>query len=147
MTRDEAREYFKKHALFYEDITSGDICVLIMMLNKSVKTASEYGKTSVSNLRLSEKIEVKYNKNGSIKNCFLYVNGHSFVRRECISFNTDGFIGFAGWADESNVKPMIEAFIQWCDYLVWMKTKAISNGKTTKSQQREFKFREAIPWA
>lgn len=49
--------------------------------------------------------------------CFLYVNSHYFERRECISFNADGWIGFAGWADQGNTNPILRAFIEWCDQL------------------------------
>lgn len=38
-------------------------------------------------------------------------------RRECISFNADGWIGFAGWADQGNTNPILRAFIEWCDVL------------------------------
>lgn len=46
--------------------------------------------------------------------CSCFNNGcEIFDRREAISFNPDGFISFAGWADNSNVKPFIEAFSDW----------------------------------
>lgn len=34
-------------------------------------------------------------------------------RREAISFNGDGFIGIAGWADDNNVQPFLRAFMRW----------------------------------
>ena len=40
-----------------------------------------------------------------------------YTRRECISFNKDGFIGFAGWADDGNSNPIRRAFLEWCDIL------------------------------
>jgi hypothetical protein len=95
------------------------------MLNIAIKKASKNQETLVPRLRLNEKIKVKYNTNGTIKNCFLFVNSDNFTRRECISFNTDGFIGFAGWADDTNVKPMIEAFVDWCDYMAGMNKEAV----------------------
>lgn len=45
------------------------------------------------------------------------MNAHYFTRRECISFNRDGWIGFAGWADDGNTNPLRRAFLAWCDYL------------------------------
>lgn len=125
MTRNEAREYFKNHGLSYGDVTSGDICVLVMMLNSAIKKARKTGEMSYETLSLSERIKVKYNTNGTIKNCFLFVNSDNFTRRECISFNTDGFIGFAGWSDNTNVKPMIEAFVDWCKYLAGVNKEAV----------------------
>ena len=34
-------------------------------------------------------------------------------RREAVSFNRDGFIGIAGWADNANVKPILDALVEW----------------------------------
>lgn len=42
---------------------------------------------------------------------------------ECISFNADGWIGFAGWADQGNTNPILRAFIEWCDALAATKEK------------------------
>ena len=53
----------------------------------------------------------------SMYSCFLTVSAHYFANRECISFNRDGFIGFAGWADQGNVNPILRAFLKWCDLL------------------------------
>lgn len=46
-----------------------------------------------------------------------------FERRECISFNANGWIGFAGWADQGNTNPILRAFIEWCDALAATKEK------------------------
>ena len=116
-TNDEAREYFKKCDLSYNDITEGDILILSMILNKEIKKSNKCGETSVNTMTLSKKIDIKKNTNGSIKSCFLYLNSHYFTRREAISFNINGFIGFAGWADSGNLNPLKRAFLQWCDYL------------------------------
>lgn len=113
----EARDYFARKGLTYDDITEGDILVLIMLLNKHIKKANKENETSVSTMRLSEKVDIKRKSNGTIITCFLYMNSHYFTRRECISFNRDGFIGFAGWADQGNTNPILRAFLEWCDYL------------------------------
>lgn len=121
MTNDEARQYFKDKGLTYQDIYAGDICVLVMLLNKSIKDACKNCEMSTNTMSMSEKIKSKYTTGGRIKECYLFMNSHYFQRRECISFNPDGFIGFAGWSDDRNLKPIIKAFIDWVDYL--------SNGK------------------
>lgn len=117
MTNNEAREYFKNKNLSYNDITEGDICTLNMLLNKHIKVACKNHEMSVDSMRMSQKIRSKYRTNGKLIECYLFVNSHYFTRRECISFNKDGFIGFACWASSTNVKPIIEAFIEWCDDL------------------------------
>lgn len=116
-SNNEAREYFKNKGLTYADITEGDILALVMLLNKHIKKSNKDGKTSVNTMSLSKKIDIKKKSNGTIITCFLYMNSHYFTRRECISFNQDGFIGFAGWADQGNTNPILRAFLEWCDYL------------------------------
>lgn len=116
-SNDEARQYFKDKGLSYSNITEGDILTLTMMLNKEIKKANKDCETSMGTLNLSQKINMKRKSGGSIICCYLYVNSHYFTQRECISFNEDGFIGFAGWADQGNTNPILRAFIKWCDYL------------------------------
>ena len=40
-------------------------------------------------------------------------NAFYFERREAVSFNRDGFIGFAGWSDDTNVQPILQGFLAW----------------------------------
>jgi len=110
---DVPRNYFTKKGLTYENVTEGDIGVLYMLLNKHVKQANKAGTMSVDTMRMSTKIKGKYNRNGTLKECYMYMNSHYFTQREAISFNRDGFIGFAGWADEFNKAPLISAFMEW----------------------------------
>ena len=116
-TNDRAREYFAESGLTYNDVTEGDILVLVMLLNKHIKKAVKDHETSVESIYLSKKIDMKKRSDGSIICCYLYVNSHYFTKRECISFNRGGFIGFAGWADQGNTNPILRAFLEWCDYL------------------------------
>lgn len=116
-TTNDAREYFKSKGLTYDSISEGDILILSMMLEKELKKSNKAGETSVSTITLSKKVDMKKKANGHIMYCFLYVNSHYFERREAISFNRDGFIGFAGWADQGNTNPLLRAFLKWCDYL------------------------------
>lgn len=112
----DAREYFKSKGLTYDNITEGDILILSMMLEKELKKSNKTGETS-SATTLSKKIDMKKKTNGHIICCFLYMNSHYFTQREAISFNRDGFIGFAGWADQANTNPLLRGFLKWCDYL------------------------------
>ena len=109
-----ARKYFQEKGLSYENITSGDICVLVMILNKHLKIAIKENKTPTK-MYMSEKIDFKYKPNGTLKEGYLYVNSQYFRQREAISFNSDGFIGFCGWADDRNTPIIVNAFIEWCD--------------------------------
>lgn len=116
-TTKEARQYFRDKGLSYHDITEGDILSLLMLLNREIKKSNKAGETSVSTMHMSSKIDMKKRTNGTIIKCFLYVNSHYFTRREAISFNEDGFIGIAGWADQGNTNPLLRAFLRWCDDL------------------------------
>lgn len=116
-SNDEARQYFKDKGLTYADVTEGDILVLVGNLNKEIKKSNKAGETSTDTMHLSKKIAIKKNRDGSIISCYLYMNSHYFTQREAISFNEDGFIGFAGWADQGNTNPILRAFLKWCDYL------------------------------
>lgn len=123
-TTKEARQYFRDKGLSYHDITEGDILSLLMLLNREIKKSNKAGETSVSTMHMSSKIDMKKRTNGTIIKCFLYVNSHYFTRREAISFNEDGFIGFAGWADQGNINPLLRAFLRWCDDLAAAKEAA-----------------------
>lgn len=123
-TTKEARQYFRDKGLSYHDITEGDILSLLMLLNREIKKSNKAGETSVSTMHMSSKIDMKKRTNGTIIKCFLYVNSHYFTRREAISFNEDGFIGFAGWADQGNTNPLLRAFLRWCDDLAAAKEAA-----------------------
>ena len=116
-TNDEARSYFRGKGLSYDSINEGDILVLVMMCQQELKKSCKDGGTSTSTMRLSEKLDMKRKTNGAIVSCFLYMNSHYFTRREAISFNQNGFIGFAGWADQGNVNPLLRAFLRWCDWV------------------------------
>ena len=115
-TTNEAREFFKNRGLSYDNIHEGDILILCMMLQKELKKSNKAGETSVT-MTLSKRVDMKKKSNGSITECYIYMNAHYFTRRECISFNRDGFIGFAGWADQGNTNPLLRAFLEWCNYL------------------------------
>jgi len=115
-TTNEAREFFKNRGLSYDSVHEGDILILCMMLQKELKKSNKAGETSVT-MTLSKRVDMKKKSNGSITECYIYMNAHYFTRRECISFNRDGFIGFAGWADQGNTNPLLRAFLEWCNYL------------------------------
>lgn len=116
-TNDEAREHFRECGLTYKDITEGDILSLIMLINRELKKSNKAGETSVNTMSLSKRVDMKKSTRGTIEQCYLYVNSHYFLRREAISFNPGGFIGFAGWADDGNLNPLKRAFLEWCDVL------------------------------
>lgn len=116
-TTQEARDYFEKKGLTYNDITEGDILSLVLLLNLEIKKAVKADEMSTHSMHLSRRMDIKKRSNGTITECYLYINSHYFTQRECISFNKNGFIGFCGWADQGNTNPILRAFLTWCDCL------------------------------
>jgi len=112
---DEVRQYARDRGIAYDNITSGDICTLVMILNKHIKQACKKNGMSVNTMRMSEKIDSKYAISGKLIQCYLYINSHYFTRRDCIYFNKGGQISFCSWADDENMQVITDAFIEWCD--------------------------------
>lgn len=51
------------------------------------------------------------------KDEYLTCKCDQWENREAVSFNRDGFVGFAGWADEGNVQPILRGFQKWVEDL------------------------------
>lgn len=119
------KDYEAAHAAAHAvaEEKDAEIAKLKDQLNKHIRKANADCETSMGSMYLSRRIDLKRKTNGTLISCFLYVNSHYFERRECISFNADGWIGFAGWADQGNTNPILRAFIEWCDALAATKEK------------------------
>lgn len=120
-TRDAARELFASK-LSYELITLNDIRALEGFLaieyarherdGHHMEMRPSYRKKYQPQINLAEYGE-------GIRSAFLRVSGFYFQGREAISFNEDGFIGIAGWADNTNVQPFLRAFYRWvCEWMI-----------------------------
>lgn len=121
ISNDEAREYFKP--LTYDDVTKADWRWLIEILKKHIDERNRY--------ELSQEVETGtrdyifeignciWNKPTKTKSMSAYIKVicDNYSQREAISFNPDGFIGFAGWASSYNTRLFIDAFIEWVDYM------------------------------
>jgi hypothetical protein len=122
-TTEESRKYFKDLGLSYNDITPNRFEKLKELikeeLEKYILEGDEHAKSM--GMVLSKK-EYKsnlpqFNPRVGLLEAYIQVDGRYFKNREAISFNNDGFIGFAGWSDKYNVQPFILAFIRWCDII------------------------------
>ena len=111
-TNDEARAYFKKLGLSYEKIYEADIWNLLAFVS------GELANINKTKDVLPMKIVIKSVKIdadcGGLNSAFFEVSGPYFDRREGISFNRDGYIGFAGWASTNNLQPLVRGFMHWC---------------------------------
>lgn len=83
----------------------------------SRKLANKFGDTISMSLTPALKKDLKILKTKGLQYTEIKVDGSYFSKREGITFNPNGFIGFAGWADGYNLRPFIEAFSEWMDWL------------------------------
>ena len=128
MNTDQAREYFKP--LTYDDLTEKNFNKLVAILtevlgkwNRQVlEDREEHGHDNRYYMEIHpHKRFGRYPGTRFIdkkdKEAFIMVKCDNYSVRTGISFNKDGFIGFAGWADSDNVKPFIQAFREWVDII------------------------------
>ena len=125
--REKARQYFKESGLTYTDIKEKDFYMLLAILADELEKYSEEVKDpnthGIASMRISDRNGLKrylpiFNKkdNGELETAYIFVDSHYFNGREAISFNRD-FVGFAGWADDTNVRPFTKAFVRFTDYM------------------------------
>jgi hypothetical protein len=120
MTNDQARQYFKELGLKYTDIKQTDIEILNRLIDKELTERILSGDGTAISMNMKAGKLLKKNirfENGELKSAFLTVDGSFFSKRESVSFNNGGFIGFAGWADSFNSEPILKSFCDWCDWL------------------------------
>lgn len=109
MDRVQARAIFKEVGLTYDMLTPANVQRLRAHINEQMKSDGLIQGT----LRCHQRGVRKNTPNG------LYVTirckAYYFDDREAVSFNPDGFIGFAGWASENNVQPILVGFVNWVE--------------------------------
>ena len=118
---DEARDLFIRRGFDYSDIKEEDFKRLVEILEEELKHPNE---NQIQTMEIA-----KLNKNGdkyyfhserpdrSMNTAYINVNSHYFKGREGITFDTSGWISFAGWADSHNVLFFTNAFVKWVDTL------------------------------
>lgn len=117
LTRDQAREEFERHKIKYRCLTRRDIELLHALCVIEVDRVNRAHETSISDsLRMSRKIAYHANDDCFVE-AHLYVNASYFRKRQAISLEPNGFIGFAGWASDGNAQPFLRAFMRWCAIL------------------------------
>lgn len=128
MNTRQAREYFTP--LTYDDLTEKNFNRLVAILeehlgkwNRQVLEDREerghdnrYYMTIHHHKRFGRYPGTRF-VDKKYKEAFIIVKCDNYSIREGISFNKNGWIGFAGWSDNDNVKPFINAFKEWVDIL------------------------------
>lgn len=103
MTRDQVREMFSASGLTYSAITASSMQRLRALINASMTRSGVMG----GSFRCRQRATIR---DGYAE---LRCKAHYFENREAVTFNTDGFIGFAGWASDGNVQPVLQGFAAW----------------------------------
>lgn len=118
-TNDEARELFANSGLTYDDIDGSALKALQAFADIELARCRLNPSAPLHvSMRMTHKVDATVCEEGGIESAFLYVNGSYFKKREVFSFNSDGFIGIAGWADSKNTRPFLVAFGQWVEWMV-----------------------------
>lgn len=120
LTRDEVREAFNRE-LTYSDVEPVDVRALegfiaIECARHDKRFATNEGLPMLMHPSYRKKNEprIECAQNGvGIYEAYLRVDGRYWQGREAVSFNADGFIGIAGWADDQNVQPFLRALMRW----------------------------------
>lgn len=110
-TNNEAREMFKEAGLTYGDLTVGRLQELRDLINGEMIKSGCIGNTFRCNAKFKTSLK------GDRPSAFLRCKSYYFKDREAVSFNAGGFIGFAGWSDSTNIRPILDGFEKW---LQWM---------------------------
>lgn len=108
LTRDQARALFSKAGLTYAAVTGQSIQRLRALVNARMTASGLIEDT----YRCMQRGKV-FQLNGKFHYATLRCRSHYFEDREVVTFNPDGFIGFAGWAADDNVQPILAGFSDW----------------------------------
>lgn len=106
-TRNAARKAFDDAGLSYAALSKASMQRLRTLVNDRM-TASGLIKGT---FRCRQRGVVQKTSHGRYAE--LRCKSFYFDNREAITFNDDGFIGFAGWADDTNIQPILEGFRDW----------------------------------
>lgn len=123
MTRDEARACWVKSGLTYDVLTRENVSRLQTLVDDEMKSSGCIRGT----FRAGRcKVAIRAGKPWADIRCKAFY----FKDRQAITFEPDGFVGFAGWADAENVQPVLSAFCTWVDEM------AASTSARLKSAKR-----------
>ena len=119
LTRDQVRDILLAN-LTYRDISPNDIRALEGFLCiEYARHDRENPRPEIEPLHMHPVYRKQFepritqSEAGGIAEAYLRVAGRYWPEREAVSFNADGFIGIAGWADDNNVQPFLRGFMRW----------------------------------
>ena len=113
MNTDDAREMWQRSGFDYSVLTTPNVEMLAGLLSVEL---SDFAKHGGMEMVVAYK-EIWRDKSMKVTSCRITVDGPYFKDRMGIAFDRDGFIGFAGWASSNNIRPFVQAFVTWVDWL------------------------------
>lgn len=108
-SRHDARDVWAQSGLTYASLTPAAIERLRALLDAEMM-GGEYLRGT---FRASQKPKVLKCGSYDIRCTAWYFKGRQ--ARQCVTFEPSGFIGFAGWSDDTNIQPIIRAFMAWVE--------------------------------
>ena len=113
MMREQARDIWRRSGLTYEILTDENLRSLRKFINDEMIASGAMQGTFRAH-RTKKAKRTPYGKIWADLRCRSFY----FTHRQAVTFEPDGFIGFAGWADEINVQPILAGFVKWVAHLV-----------------------------
>jgi hypothetical protein len=107
-SRDAARALFADAGLTYDVLTPDSVQRLRHLINTRMKASGLLGGT----YRCRQRGTVRQ-QNGKLWADIRCVANYFPESRQALTFEPNGFIGFAGWADDKNVQPILDGFADW----------------------------------
>lgn len=108
LTRNDAREVWRETGLQVSDLTSGDLAALRRSLDLEMRRSGLIR----GSFRMDGRTRTR-RETGRVIFAELRCRSCYFEGRQAVTFERDGFVGFAGWADDVNIQPVLRAFITW----------------------------------
>lgn len=109
LTRDQAREAYKASGIDFFPLTHERMRALRDTINREMLAAALMSGT----FHMSHPSLIRMHGNRCAE---LRCTSYYFENREAVTFNADGFVGFAGWADDTNVQPILRGFMEWVEH-------------------------------
>lgn len=108
LTREDARHAWAGTGLRVRDLSRSDLNALRSRLDLSLRASGLIR----GSFRMQRGVRIVAH-GGCVRGAELRCRSDYFADRQAVTFEEDGFVGFAGWADEVNVQPVLNAFIGW----------------------------------
>lgn len=106
--RYEGRGAWEDAKLDYSILTNANLRMLINFINYEMAISGRIRRT----LRMRRLLNL-HRRDGKIVQAHLRCMSFYFKDREAVTFAPDGNIGFAGWAEDETVQPILTGFIRW----------------------------------